>query len=57
VRGLLDDAKAAFVTGLHAAAISAGIVHAALGILASSWIPRAGSDPDDAGTAAVREVT
>jgi DHA2 family multidrug resistance protein-like MFS transporter len=37
---LISDAKTAFVTGLHATAVSAGILHGALGILALLWVPR-----------------
>ncbi|WP_231618839.1 MFS transporter [Nonomuraea sp. SBT364] len=35
------EAKAAFVTGLHAAALTAAVLHGALGVLALRWIPRA----------------
>ncbi|WP_326690044.1 MULTISPECIES: MFS transporter [unclassified Streptomyces] len=34
------DAKAAFVTGLHAAALTASVLHGALGILTTRWTPR-----------------
>ncbi|GAB2618385.1 MFS transporter [Streptomyces capparidis] len=36
-----DDAKTAFVTGLHAVAAIAGVLHGALGVLALRWIPSA----------------
>ncbi|MES9535890.1 MFS transporter [Actinomadura sp. NPDC000600] len=35
-----DDAKSAFVVGLHAAAVVAGLLHVTLGVLASRWLPR-----------------
>ncbi|TWF75318.1 DHA2 family multidrug resistance protein-like MFS transporter [Pseudonocardia hierapolitana] len=35
-----EDAKSAFVTGLHAVAGVAGLLHVALGVLALRWIPR-----------------
>ncbi|WP_067450321.1 MFS transporter [Actinomadura macra] len=37
---MVGDAKGAFVTGLHAAAVTAGILHGALGVLTLRWIPR-----------------
>lgn len=37
----VHDAKAAFVTGLHAAAVVASVLHAALGTVALRWLPRA----------------
>lgn len=39
---VIGDAKSAFVTGLHAAAVIAGILHAALGVFALRHLPRAG---------------
>ncbi|NUP77742.1 MAG: MFS transporter [Nonomuraea sp.] len=47
------EAKSAFVTGLHAAAVTAGLLHAALGVLALRWLPKRaprdhpGSSADD----------
>ncbi|MFF4219252.1 MFS transporter [Streptomyces nondiastaticus] len=38
---VIGDAKAAFVTGLHAAAAIAGLLHAALGAFALRHLPRA----------------
>lgn len=38
--GVISDAKTAFVTGLHVAAIVAGVLHCALGLLALRWIPK-----------------
>lgn len=47
-----EDAKAAFVTGVHIVAAVAGLLHAALGILALRWIPgrgaRSGTPPEPA---------
>jgi DHA2 family multidrug resistance protein-like MFS transporter len=37
---LVSDAKTAFVTGLHATAVTACLLHVALGILALLWVPR-----------------
>ncbi|TDD68733.1 MFS transporter [Jiangella aurantiaca] len=37
---VVEQAKTAFVTGLHAVAAAAGLLHIALGILALRWIPR-----------------
>jgi len=37
---VVEDAKSAFVTGMHAAVAVAGVLHAALGILALRWLPR-----------------
>jgi DHA2 family multidrug resistance protein-like MFS transporter len=51
---VVHEAKSAFVTGLHAAAIAAGVIHGALGCLALRWIPRTLSDPDEVHT--VREA-
>ncbi len=45
---VIGDAKSAFVTGLHAAAVIAGILHAALGVFALSHLPRAFTSTDDA---------
>lgn len=45
---VIDDAKSAFVTGLHAAAVIAGILHAALGVFALRHLPRAFTSTDDA---------
>ncbi|MGI5193952.1 MFS transporter [Streptomyces sp. CA-288835] len=42
------DAKTAFVTGLHSAAVIAGILHAALGVFALRHLPRAFTSTDDA---------
>ncbi|MEV4116237.1 MFS transporter [Nonomuraea sp. NPDC049695] len=47
--GVVMEAKTAFTTGLHLVAAVAGVLHMALGILASRWLPRsvraqAGSD-------------
>lgn len=36
---VMGNAKTAFVNGLHAAAVTAGILHGALGVLALRWIP------------------
>lgn len=36
----VEDAKAAFVAGLHVAAVVASFLHMALGILALRWLPR-----------------
>ncbi|MPY62989.1 MFS transporter [Streptomyces spongiae] len=44
---VIGDAKTAFVTGLHAAAVTAGILHAALGVFALRHVPRV-HQPDDA---------
>ena len=41
------DAKTAFVTGLHSAAVIAGILHAALGVFALRHLPRAFTSTDD----------
>ncbi|MFD5162006.1 MFS transporter [Streptomyces hawaiiensis] len=45
---VIGDAKSAFVTGLHAAAVIAGILHAALGVFALSHLPKAFTSTDDA---------
>ncbi|MEU8784345.1 MFS transporter [Streptomyces sp. NPDC048637] len=45
---VIGEAKAAFVTGLHAAAVIAGTLHAALGIFALRHLPRAFTSTDDA---------
>ncbi|MEV0373350.1 MFS transporter [Streptomyces sp. NPDC050636] len=45
---VIGDAKSAFVTGLHAAAVIAGILHAALGVFALRHLPRAFTSTDDA---------
>ncbi|GAA2390020.1 MFS transporter [Streptomyces glaucosporus] len=37
---LAGEAKSAFVTGLHAAAVVASLLHLALGALALRWLPR-----------------
>jgi MFS transporter, DHA2 family, multidrug resistance protein len=37
---VLGDAKAAFVTGLHAAAVAACVLHVALGVLTLFWVRR-----------------
>ncbi|WP_149548315.1 MFS transporter [Streptomyces marokkonensis] len=44
---VIADAKAAFVTGLHAAAAVAGVLHAALGVFALRHLPRV-HRPEDA---------
>ncbi|PNV34146.1 MFS transporter [Streptomyces sp. DH-12] len=36
----VQEAKGAFVTGLHAAAVMAGVLHAALGAVALRWLPK-----------------
>ncbi|MEU9838988.1 MFS transporter [Actinomadura sp. NPDC048032] len=36
----VDDAKSAFVVGLHAAVAVASLLHVVLGVLASRWLPR-----------------
>ncbi|MEW1603296.1 MFS transporter [Streptomyces sp. NPDC093808] len=36
----VQEAKGAFVTGLHAAAVVAGVLHAALGAVALRWLPK-----------------
>jgi DHA2 family multidrug resistance protein-like MFS transporter len=44
-----EQAKSAFVTGLHAATAVASVLHAALGVLALRWIPGPVADtPSDA---------
>jgi DHA2 family multidrug resistance protein-like MFS transporter len=40
----VEEAKTAFVTGLHTAAVVAGLLHAALGILALRWLPSTSPD-------------
>ncbi|MBH1938802.1 MFS transporter [Streptomyces sp. AV19] len=47
---VIGEAKAAFVTALHAAAVIAGILHAALGAFALRRIPRTFPGTGDAGT-------
>ncbi len=37
---VVEDARAAFVTGLHVAAAVASLLHLALGIVALRWLPR-----------------
>ncbi|QLE71148.1 MFS transporter [Streptomyces rectiverticillatus] len=44
---VIGDAKSAFVTGLHAAAVIAAILHAALGAFALRHLPRAFTGTDD----------
>jgi DHA2 family multidrug resistance protein-like MFS transporter len=44
----VEDAKAAFVTGLHVAVALAALLHVALGALALRWLPRALAAPDPA---------
>ncbi|GGZ55253.1 MFS transporter [Streptomyces inusitatus] len=51
VPAVISDAKSAFVTGLHVVAVTAGVLHAALGVLALRWLPKSLSDADDAGDA------
>ncbi|MFD0201731.1 MULTISPECIES: MFS transporter [Saccharothrix] len=41
---VVTDAKSAFLTGLHIAAATAGLLHLALGLLALRWLSRARSD-------------
>ncbi|MFG2332604.1 MFS transporter [Streptomyces sp. NPDC048604] len=41
---VIGEAKSAFVTGLHAAAAVAGVLHAALGLLALRHLPRGTAD-------------
>jgi DHA2 family multidrug resistance protein-like MFS transporter len=53
---VVNDAKSAFVTGLHAAAITAAILHGALGVLALRWIPRALATSSAAAAAPARDV-
>ncbi|WP_026065828.1 MFS transporter [Actinoalloteichus spitiensis] len=48
---LVEVAGTAFVTGLHAAAAVASLLHVGLGILALRWIPRSGTTPSDAAVA------
>ncbi|KAB2350365.1 MFS transporter [Actinomadura rudentiformis] len=46
---VVAEARAAFITGLHTVAAVAGLLHAALGILALRWLPRSefgAYDPD-----------
>ncbi|MDG4862408.1 MFS transporter [Streptomyces sp. T-3] len=38
---VISEAKAAFVTGLHVAAVVAGVLHGMLGLLALRWLPKA----------------
>lgn len=45
---VIGEAKSAFVTGLHLAAVIAGILHAALGAFALRHLPRAFTSTDDA---------
>ncbi|MFC5149504.1 MFS transporter [Streptomyces aureoversilis] len=45
---VIGDAKSAFVTGLHSAAVIAGILHAALGVFALRHLPRASANRADA---------
>ncbi|WP_089314779.1 MFS transporter [Actinomadura mexicana] len=40
----VDEAKSAFVLGLHASVAVAGLLHVALGVLASRWLPRPGQN-------------
>ncbi|MER8000389.1 MFS transporter [Streptomyces sp. NPDC095613] len=37
---VMNDAKSAFVIGLHAAAVVASLLHLALGVLALRWLPK-----------------
>ncbi|RIQ11779.1 MFS transporter [Jiangella rhizosphaerae] len=41
----IEQAKTAFVTGLHAVAAAAGLLHVALGLVALRWIPRSTTAP------------
>ncbi|MET9441287.1 MFS transporter [Streptomyces sp. NPDC006610] len=45
---VVKDAESAFVTGLHAAAIAASLLHLVLGVLALRWLPKPATpkDPD-----------
>lgn len=45
---VIGEAKTAFVTGLHAAAAVAGILHVVLGVYALRRLPRALAGPDNA---------
>jgi DHA2 family multidrug resistance protein-like MFS transporter len=47
---VIGDAKSAFVTGLHAAALAAGLLHCALAVLALRWMPREPSGTGGTGT-------
>ncbi|TPQ23440.1 MFS transporter [Streptomyces sporangiiformans] len=47
---VIGDAKSAFISGLHAAAAIAGILHGALAVIALRWIPRTFLSTGDAGT-------
>ncbi|MER5227854.1 MFS transporter [Streptomyces flaveus] len=51
----LQEAKAAFVTGLHAAAAVAGLLHVALGTVALRWLPK--SVPGEPGSDMTGEPT
>ncbi|MDV5144220.1 MFS transporter [Streptomyces sp. SBC-4] len=44
VPAVTEDAKAAFVTGLHTAAVVAAVLHAALGVLSLRHLPKAADD-------------
>ncbi|WDV49647.1 MFS transporter [Streptomyces coeruleorubidus] len=52
---VIGDAKTAFVTGLHTAAVIAGTLHAALGAFALRRIPRTFLSTGEAGTEAVAQ--
>jgi hypothetical protein len=47
-QAVAEDAKSAFVTGLHAAAAVASVLHVALGVLALRWLPRVAAARPDA---------
>ncbi|MFH8567204.1 MFS transporter [Streptomyces sp. NPDC017993] len=49
VPAVAQDAKTAFVTGLHVVVVVAILLHAALGTVALRWLPRAASDEPGAG--------
>ena len=52
---VIGDAKSAFVTGLHTAAVIAGVLHAALGAFALRRIPRTFLSTGDAGMEALAQ--
>ncbi|MFI2209175.1 MFS transporter [Streptomyces sp. NPDC020141] len=54
---VIGDAKAAFVTGLHVVAATAGALHIALGVLALRWIPKSSPGTGDAGEEHLVEAT
>ncbi len=52
---LVVDARSAFVTGLHAVAVTASVLHLALGLVALRWLPRPTGD-EPAGAVRGEEV-